>query len=62
MGTDAKVGAELDKVTDVPPAGAGALRITALDTVEPAPTIAEGERVTVNDCAVRGAFSTFAER
>ena len=61
-GTAARLGAELDSVTEAPPAGAGAPRITAFDTVAPPPTIAEGESATVRDCAVKGVFSTFAER
>src|SRR5262245_24468218 len=61
-GTDAKAGAELDKATVAPPAGARTSKITAFDTVVPTPTIVEGESVTVSACAVSGAFSTLAER
>ena len=61
-GTAAKAGAELNKATAAPPAGAGAARITAFDTIVPAPAMAEGASVTVSACAVSGVCSIFAER
>ncbi len=60
-GTEASEGAELERLTTAPPAGAGEGRTTWLATEFATPTIVVGTSSTVRLDDERGVFSTFAE-